>query len=159
MPLPRLNLFVPQEGFEIQDGEYVLRARLGAGLSRQRLDMLGAPFAASVQLVLSSSEYQYWRAFFRSQIGSGALPFLIDLPSENAATVEHEAKIVPGSVSANVRGFAYVVSMQLEVKRPLADAIFDAMIIESFALYGDQGGQTYDQLAFLTNEQFGEFFA
>lgn len=154
MPLPKLRLEIPQEGYALVDGEAVLRAKVGAGPSRQRLDMLGAPAEIDMTLVLGGGEYQYWRAFYRSTLVEGALPFLVDLVIDTATPQECTAKIIPGTHRlSGVNGDAHMVQMRLEVVMP-DPPVDDAAIIMLYEQYGDAAPFLLDQLATLVNVDF-----
>jgi hypothetical protein len=152
MPLPKLHLTAPEDNYSFQDGESVLRAQVGAGPSRSRLDMLGAPIMLSVTLVLDGTGYQYWRAFYRSQIAEGSLPFIMDLIIDRPELEEHEVKLIPGSSGLGARrGEAYQVPLQLEVRMPVIDADYDAELVALYAIYGDDSAQILGLLAALVN--------
>lgn len=153
MPLSKLNLTTPQEGYSVEDGEAVLRAKLSGGPGRQRLDMLGAASIVDVTLVLTSDEYRYWRAFFRSAIVEGSLPFLIDLVIDTADISEYQVQIIPGTTKlGSVQGDAHFVPMQLEVMMPVADAAYDIALVLLYELYGQDAGPVLDLLEYIVNE-------
>lgn len=139
MPLPKLNLVPSQDGYSVSDADdAVLRAKVSAGPSRMRLDMLGAPSEVNVTFHLDAGDYLYWRAFFRTVLVEGSLPFLIDLLLDYPDLVEHEAKIVPGSTRlSGTRGLLYVVQARLEVKPMPMDADYDLALAMLVANYGD----------------------
>lgn len=150
MPLPKLTLLPSQEGYSVEIGDAVLRARPGSGQSRQRLDMLGAPHIVSVSFALDRLRHAYWRAFFRTTIVEGSLPFLIDLIIDGGTLAEYEAKIVPGSVAmSGVRGLTHFVQAQLEVKATVADALADAGLVTMFEIYDADASAILDLLAHL----------
>lgn len=153
MPLPKLNLTPAQDGYAVADADdQVLRAKVSAGPSRTRLDMLGAPSDVAVTFHLTDAEYQYWRAFFRSTIGYGSLPFLMDLLLDQPDLTEHEVKIVPGSTRlSGQRGLLYVVQARLEVKPSMEDADLDEAIAMLFAEYGDDAPNILALLEKLVN--------
>ena len=155
MPLPKLMLDIPEEGYSFQDAESVLRAKLGAGPSRQRLDMLGAPVEVEIGLILTATAFQYWRAFYRTTIAEGALPFLIDLLIDGPDLTECEARIIPGTSGLGRRsGDAHFVSMRLEVKMAATDSAFDAALVALFGAYGDDAPAFLNLLAELVNSDF-----
>lgn len=139
MPLPKLMLTPAQDGYAVSDADdTVLRAKVSAGPSRMRLDMLGAPSDVNITLHLDGGQYQYWRAFFRTTLVEGSLPFRIDLLLDYPDLVEHEAKIVPGSTRlSGTRGLLYVVQARLEVKAIPMDAAYDSALVMLVTAYGD----------------------
>lgn len=138
MPLPKLYLSVPQEGYSFDDGDAVLRAKVSSGPSRLRLDMLDAPMSVAVQLVLEPQEFNYWQAFRRTTLKHGSMPFLIDLVIDSSDVEEYQAQIVPGSIKTGIQGTAHLVQMELEVLMsetpPTAD--YDTSIVMLQGLYG-----------------------
>jgi len=153
MPLPKLNLTPAQDGYSVTDpDDAVLRAKVSAGPSRTRLDMLGATSTVAVAFHLTDAEYQYWRAFFRGVIGYGSQPFLMDLLMDQPDVTEHEVKIVPGSTRlTGQRGLLYVVVATLEVKPNTEDADMDAAIAMLYAEYGEDAPNILADLEKLVN--------
>lgn len=153
MPLPKLNAEgLAEEGYGFEDGLSVLRAKLSAGPSRTRLDMIGAPIELSAVLYLDPGQYQYWRSFFRSTIKEGSLPFRMDLIVDSPDPVEHEVKLVPGSTGlGSRRGNVYQVPLRLEVKPDLASAEYDDAIVMLYSNYGDGAEDILNRLAQLVN--------
>jgi hypothetical protein len=159
MPLPKLNLDVPQEGYSFDDGDGVLRAKLSSGSSRQRLDMIDAPIEADVTLMLGPAEYQYWRVFHRYTLVRGTLPFLLDLVVDSSATTEHEVKIIPGTMQTGVQGEAHIIQFRLEVLLSDDDEESAEAILMLYALYGDQAAGILEALAQLVNVQMPDALA
>jgi len=151
MTLPKLNIDIPQVGYSIDDGESVLRAKLSSGPSRLRLDMLDAPIGAQVNMVLSPAQYQYWRAFYRTIIEHGVLPFLLDLVVDSAIATAHEVKIVPGSLRTGVQGDAHIVQMALEVTLNPYDPDTDAAFVAIYDSFGDNASEVLGALEHLVN--------
>lgn len=153
MALPKLYLLVPQEGYSLDDGDAVLRAKVSSGPSRMRLDMLDAPMAVAVALVLEPQEFNYWRAFHRTTIARGSLPFLMDLMIDSPDVAEYQVQIVPGSVKTGVQGTAHLVQMELEVSMsetpPTAD--YDTAIVMLQGLYGARAPNVLLSLEKLAN--------
>ncbi len=152
MSLPKLNLVPAQDGYSAEDAEdAVLRAKVSAGPSRTRLDMLGGPSMVNVTLQLDRGEYQYWRSFFRGVIAEGAVPFRMDLLLDYPDLVEHEVKLAAPPRLSGQRGLLYVVQLRLEVK-PDADSMeVDAAIAMLFEEYGDDASNVLNLLAHLVN--------
>jgi hypothetical protein len=152
MPLPKLKLSVPQEGYSFDDGDAVLRAKLSSGPSRTRLDMLDAPIECNIQLVLSADEYQYWTAFKRTTIARASMPFLIDLVVDSAEIAEYQVLIIPGTLKTNIQGTAHIVSMGVEMVATVADPATDVALLMIYELYGSRGADFLNRL-----EQFANF--
>jgi hypothetical protein len=155
--LSRLMLDVPQDGYTIREAENVLRAKVSAGASRQRLDQIGAPLEGDVQLFLDPLEYQYWRIFYRRRIMFGSLPFLMGLVIETAQVEDCEVLIIPGTYSNNIRGTAHLVQFQVEIKRPIAPSEeADESFLALFEDYGTGLGGLLDALEHLVNVELPE---
>lgn len=154
MALQKLNLLPSKAGYTVtESAEAVLRAKVGAGLPRQRLDFASAPQQVAVTFSLDQGQYRYWRAFWRNGIAYGTLPFLIDLTIEDYELAEYEAMFVPGSVSlADVSGLRYQISGVLDVKPNVADMEYDDALIMLYGLYGDDAKNMLNLLATLVNE-------
>lgn len=150
MPLPRLNIEVPQEGYSFTDGEAVLRAKLSAGASRMRLDQLDAPMEGQCTLMLDPVDYQYWRSFYRTLIQRGSLPFLMGLVIDGPDVEDREVRIIPGSMSTSVQGTAHVVQFGLEIRAASASAE-DASLIMLYDVYGNFAELFLNKLAKLVN--------
>ena len=152
MTLPKLKLIPAQDGYGAEDADdAVLRAKVSAGPSRTRLDMLGSTASVSATLQMDQAEYQYWRAFFRSTIAEGALPFLMDLLLDYPDTVEHEVKLAAAPRLSGQKGLLYVVQLRLEVKpSPNAEGV-DEAIAMLFGNYGSDGPLILASLEHLVN--------
>ncbi len=149
--MEKLNIPVPQEGYSIDDGQAVLMAKLNSGPSRFRLDMLGAPLVISISLMLEPYQYQYWRAFYRSTITRGSLPFLLDLVVEDQAVDEYQVQIMPGTLRTSIRGTVHIVEFQVEAKTAQDDPEEDATILMLYDLYGVEAADILNLLAKLAN--------
>ena len=161
MPLPKLNVLVPQEGYSVRDGDEVLMARVAGGPSRFRLDHIGAPQEIDVTLVLDVDEYAYWRIFWRGAIRRGSMPFLIDLVGEDSIIEEYRAQIIPGSMRLSaIQGTAHIVQMALEA-RPIIERTlaFDQAYFALLDLYGEGSQALLDALAQLMNTTMPESLA
>lgn len=152
MTLPKLALIPAQDGYGADDADdAVLRAKLSAGPSRTRLDMLGAPSQVTATLQLDDGEYQYWRAFFRTVIAEGALPFLMDLLLDQPSLTEHEVKLAAAPRLSGQKGLLYVVQLRLEVKPLPADNDADAALAMLYAEYGMDASVILADLEHLVN--------
>lgn len=152
MPLPKLNILPAQDGYSAEDADdSVLRAKVSAGPSRTRLDMLGAPASVSAVLQLHYDEYQYWRAFYRSVIAEGSLPFLMDLLLDRPETQEHEVKLADAPRLSGQKGLLYVVQLRLEVKPNPVDTEADFAITMLYMEYGLDASTILVDLEHLVN--------
>lgn len=154
MPLPKLQLLPAREGYSFADDSgAVIRAKVSAGPSFQRLDMIGGPAEVNVTFRMTGAEYDYWRAFHRSTIAVGSEPFLLDLILDQSTLTEHQVKIIPGSLRmGGVSGDRHVVEMRLEAQLADSDPDYDAALVMMFELYGADGSDVLDLLAVLVND-------
>jgi hypothetical protein len=137
MALPKLMLTPSRDGYGADDADdAVLRAKVSAGPSRTRLDMLGATADVSATFRMDRGEYQYWRAFFRLAIGEGSLPFLLDLLLDQPDLVEHEVKLSAPPRLSGQSGLLYVVQLRLEVKPAFQDTTGDEALLWLVQEYG-----------------------
>ncbi len=154
MPLAKLNLAAPQEGYSVDDGEAVRRAKMSAGLSRIRLDHLDAAQEVDVTLVMSDSEFNYWRSFHRAILVRGSLPFLLDLMIDDSDVSEYTVQIIPGTMQETVRGHAHFVQLRLEVEASEANMEYDETLVMLYDLYGEEAGELLAALEQLVNFEF-----
>lgn len=133
---------------EVEPSDEVLFTALQGGVGRYRLDKVNASRTVTVQWTFDPPDYQYFRAFFATATQRGALPFLLDLLSEDGdGTVESTCNFVPGSVTlTSTEGQMYVQAATLEVKQIPRDPDADNLII---LLNG--GGDMIDALYTLVN--------
>lgn len=135
--LTKLILPPNNSSYSVTDGKEVVSVALDGGAGRYRRDIIGASSAVSVQWVCDRGEYEYLRAFYRSLLGKGALPFLIDLILDDPLPVEHKAYFVPGSmVLTGQRGLSYYVSAQLEVEPAEVDDVAEADFAAIYSIFG-----------------------
>lgn len=134
MPLPKLALAPEKTSYSVATGQAVAVQAVAGGLSRNRLDQLGAPLTINVQWLASVGEFAYLGAFYRTQIAHGSAPFLIDLISGYSVPSEHTANFVPGSFTlAGVSGLGHQCQAQLEVVTLDRDPVFDMALVNGRA--------------------------
>lgn len=116
--MQKLYLAPDAEGYSSSDGEESLVTALDGGAGRYRQDKVGASKTVTAKWTMNAWEYEYWRAFYRTATGNGALPFLCDMLSEDGkGPAEHVCNFIPGSVSLPAQmGLTYVQQAQLEVR-------------------------------------------
>lgn len=115
MALPRFILAPESTGYVLEAPKETLSVRLDGGASRFRVDNPRNYYKVSVKWSFDDVEYRYWRGFFRTVLGSGAIPFLVDLITIRPDPEEHVARIIPGSVRLQEQsGKYYGVTAQLE---------------------------------------------
>lgn len=115
MGLTKFTIPPESTGYAMEDPNEVVAIKLDGGASRYRRDKLGGTSKVSVKWSFDRDEYHYFRAFYRSLLGRGAQPFLIDLVIDLPDPIEHKAYFVPGTVRLQEqRGHYYGVTAELE---------------------------------------------
>jgi hypothetical protein len=154
--LPKLQLEPAQDGYSADDGPAVLSAQPSKGPMRLRLDQPNAPPVVNVTFRLNPVQFAYWRAFLRTTIAKGSLPFTIDLLIDSPIPQEYEARIIPGSVRlAGVDGMRHIVQATLEVRDVPGDIGYDETLVWLFDAYGEGASDILNLLAKLVNEDMG----
>jgi len=151
-----------QNSYRVKDGETTIAVKLDGGASRYRRDILNAYFMIDCEWRLSQDDYQYFRAFYSTETINGSLPFLIDLITDTADLVEHEAQFVPDSMQLSVyNGGYFTIRAQLEVKPVARDTTLDAALVMLFTQYGGDSQiiGAFNQLEQLVNVDFAGSFA
>lgn len=115
MPLPKFILLPESSSYSVEAPKETLSIKLDGGASRFRVDNTRNFYKVSVKWVFDAVEYRYWRGFFRMVLGSGALPFTLDLITIRPSPEEHVVQIIPGTVRLQEqRGTYYGVTAELE---------------------------------------------
>jgi hypothetical protein len=150
---PRLTLLPDSDGYSSAEGDEVIAIKLAGGASRLRRDKLGAAKTVNVKWTMNPSDYQYWRAFFRTATLMGSLPFECQLVSEDGCgPAWHICTFVPGSVSLpSQQGWTYVQQATLEVTPLPTDASQDEMIMDIYEELGPNANSVLLALAHLVN--------
>jgi hypothetical protein len=151
--MEKMALLPDSDGYSDTEGEEVLRVALDGGAGRYRTDKIGASKMVNVKWTMTRTQYQYWRAFFVTGTGKGALPFLCDLVSEDGmGPAEHVCQFVPGSVTKPMQiGLTYVQQATLEVAPLPHDADLDAGLILLYGTFGEGTEGFLSGLAHLVN--------
>jgi hypothetical protein len=130
MPLPKLWLQPVRDGYSVTPGKQNVVIQLDGGAPRVRADQLGANATVTINWILGQADYDYLLAFYRSQLSSGSLPFLIDLLFESSQPVEYTAQFINdgGPQLKSQSGLTYYVTATLSVA-PSGDYSGDASLI------------------------------
>lgn len=141
-----------QETYALTDGTAVVSTQLDGGSARYRTDLLDVAGSVVVQWTLDPSKYNYWKAFFKTKIQSGALPFALDLYMDLPILTTHEVHIVPGTLTLSSQsGLTFVLGCTLEaIPLPTDDDANNAYIF-LYDTYGDGGSQVLSLLEKLCN--------
>lgn len=148
MVLPVLNFRPEQSSYEVESGESSISVALDGGLSRIRRDHVGAASLIKCQWILQPGEYQYWKAFYNTQLEFGSLPFLIDLLLDQPFLEQYVARFIPGTISTEWRGLTAIQQARIEAV-PVISADFDFMTL-LLHIEAPNGGYT-EALEQLTN--------
>lgn len=134
----KFNFTPDQAGYSFRDRQETVSIALDGGLAKYRRDILGAATMVQVQWTLSESEYDYFRAFYKSITLSGSVPFLIDLAIDDAVIEEYTAYFVPESIRVISAGGLYMqVTAELEVESKDRNADEDVYKVILFNEYGE----------------------
>src|SRR5574340_552160 len=89
-----------QERFKVTEGESAIMTVLAGGAPRIRRTQLGTWARVSCQWTLTPDGFTAVRAFIKTTLVEGSLPFTIDLYMQSGSLLTtHEAILVPGSYS------------------------------------------------------------
>jgi hypothetical protein len=136
LELPYLALQPDSAGFAVTEGSTNIAIDLDGGAPRMRADLQGAVSTVNVQWSLSNTQFDFFKAFYRSGIGNGANPFWIKLVGlDSAELTPYQALIVPGSYkpASSQSGLTYVVTAQLWVTPNTGANANDAAILAAGA--------------------------
>lgn len=122
MALPVCLAKPTREGYTVQYGDHVVSTSQDSGPSKVRFGTLRNPSIVNVQWVCFPLKYDYLRAFYRTRLSNGSLPFLIELRHDQHVSAQYEARFVPNAMSlASVSGDLSIVTAQLEVISNIAE--------------------------------------
>ena len=136
MAMATLGLLPDSDGYAVADGLMANAVMLDGGAPRVRLDQLGAVKTVDCQWTLSTDDYDYLMAFYRTGAGNASLPFLINLPGidDSDITSTYTAYFVPGSLKlATQQGLTYVMKAQLWVIPNPIDTSNDQQLMARYA--------------------------
>ena len=132
MPTPYLLLRPEVTGYSATPGSEVVAVPLEGGKAFYRRDKLNAAWTVTVQWVLTKPQYEYFWAFYRSQLVQGSLSFNLDLITDRGTVERHLCHFAPNTVPRLTQqmGLAYWVQADLEVEAPYLDAARNLKILE-----------------------------
>jgi hypothetical protein len=152
MVLPVLKLSPLIEGYTFEQGSSVMSIKLEGGLSRYRMDKIGASAQVNVRFILTKQQYNYFEAFYNTKIAMGSLPFEIGLISENSEIRTHKCFFVEGTKKlTKTIGDVFWISCTLEAEPIARDVDYDNTLIMIFEEYGEEGDNFINLLEELTN--------
>lgn len=124
--LPLLKTPASSDGFKVPLAGDIVSAKLDGPETLQAAGYAGGARVAEVQWELDAPGYHYLQAFWRKKTERGALPFLIDLISNESLPTRHLGTFVPGSLKlVKVDGLKYSVAAQVEISRNVDMAVED----------------------------------
>jgi hypothetical protein len=130
MTLPKLLVTPEESNYTFEDGQEVVRVELEGGAGRYRRDVIGAASLVRCRWLLSQEQYFYLRAFYRSTVLNGSLPFLIDLLLDIPTLTEHTAYFKNEPRLNRVQGHMHQVQADLEVEPVALDSdYYDAVVM------------------------------
>jgi hypothetical protein len=116
-------------GFSVDLGDNVISTKLDGGASRSRLDKIGSTHTVGAQWILEEQAYDYFMAFFRTEISYGSLPFTIDLKGVDQGDLATYTARFIGPPKSSMQGLLHVVSATLEITPADVNASADAALI------------------------------
>lgn len=129
---PTLPLPPDQSGYQVQDGTTTIAVKLDGGGSRVRSDQLGAAFTITVQWTLNLKNFNYLRAFYRTAVNFGALPFFLDLMLDSGAMQTYLCRFLPGTFNLiSQSGATWVQGATIEAMPDASLTPDDATILEN----------------------------
>lgn len=130
MPTPTLPLPPDQNSYQVQDGQTTIAVKLDGGGSRVRSDQLGAAFTITCQWTLNLKNFNYIRAFYRTSVNFGALPFFLALMLDSGGMQTYLCRFMPGTFNlVSQSGATWVVGATLEAMPDASLTTTDAAII------------------------------
>jgi hypothetical protein len=129
--MPILSLPPDYASYAVTDSAQVLAVKLKGGASRYRQDILNSTSTVDCQWTLTATQYEYWRAFYRTATNTGAYPFYCPLTLDRSGVSNFKCYFVPDSISVSGMDgdVVFVIQAQLEVYPNPPDPISDAAII------------------------------
>lgn len=128
----KLMLVPDNSSYKVEFNDGNIAVRLNGGRSRIRKQSIDNSNTVDVYFVLTTDEYRYLMAFYRSVINRGALPFLMDIITETSELVTHKVTMLPNSFKLNSqKGQTYYVSFTVEAEPLEENAEKDKQIIQN----------------------------
>lgn len=120
-----------QLNYQINWGNTVVQTNVAGGPPRTRADVVGAPYAATVQWTCTDlTKYDALQAFYRYTTQRGALPFLIDLQIESVELEEYTCVVQQNTWNiVSTDGNSWVVGCVLIVNQNPNDNDTDLQLV------------------------------
>lgn len=131
--MKKLQLLPDSSSYNVKFGEGNIATRLNGGASRVRKDTVDNVHSINVGFNLSKEQYQYIMAFYRHITKRGALPFLMDLITDDGTPLTHKVQIVPNTFQLSEQaGHRYGISFTVEAEPLSEHAESDTQLIANY---------------------------
>ena len=131
--MKKLQLLPDSSSYNVKFGEGNISTRLNGGASRVRKDTVDNVHSINVGFNLSKEQYQYIMAFYRHITKRGALPFLMDLITDEGSPQTHKVQIVPNTFRLSEQaGHRYGISFTVEAEPLNEHAESDTQLIANY---------------------------
>lgn len=131
--MKKLQLLPNSSSYNVKFGEGNISTRLSGGASRVRKDTVDNVHSINVGFNLNKEQYQYIMAFYRHITKRGALPFLMDLITDEGSPQTHKVQIVPNTFQLSEQaGHRYGISFTVEAEPLSEHAESDTQLIANY---------------------------
>lgn len=131
--MKKLQLLPDSSSYNVKFGEGNISTRLSGGASRVRKDTVDNVHSINVGFNLNKEQYQYIMAFYRHITKRGALPFLMDLITDEGSPQTHKVQIVPNTFQLSEQaGHRYGISFTVEAEPLSEHAESDTQLIANY---------------------------
>lgn len=105
-----------RNGYTLEPSYPVIEVKLDGGKSRKRQDVLYTPHSATVNWILTASEYTQFQGFFRTTLKNATRDFLLDIVSDIGVPTTHKCR-TNGAIPklTGQSGDAFYVGCTIEV--------------------------------------------
>lgn len=113
-----LTLIPAKSGYSITPTSEFWRTQLDGGAGRYGRGPRNNAWNANVQFITDGEGFRYLRAFYRTVLANGSLPFVLQFVYPLSTLTLHKARFVPGSLKlSGINGETYVAAAALEVEQ------------------------------------------
>jgi hypothetical protein len=131
--MKKLHLLPDSNSYNVKFGDGNIATRLNGGASRVRKDTVDNVHSINVAFSLNKEQYQYMMAFYRHITKRGALPFLMDLITDEGSPQTHKVQIVPNTFQLTEQsGRKYGVTFTVEAEPLNEHAERDTQLIANY---------------------------
>jgi len=129
----KLMLIPDNSSYKVEFNDGNIAVKLNSGRSRIRKHSIHNSNTVDVYFVLTTDEYRYLMAFYRSVINRGSLPFLMDIITETSELVTHKVTMLPNSFKlSSQKGHTYYVNFTVEAEPLEENAEKDKQIVQNY---------------------------